>query len=444
MDKENQVFLNENEPENELENETQAAVGDDTELCALLFGLDTGAYDAERSMQELAALAEANGMLPVAEILQKRNAPATGTVLGQGRLAEAKEIAQNLGATIAIFDGELSGSQIRNLEDRLSIAVMDRTMLILEIFSSRAVTREGKTQTELATLEYRLPRLSGLGTSLSRQGGGGGGGGGARRGGGETKLEYDRRYIRSRIVMLKKRLALMQARRDENRRARGKSDIPVVAFVGYTNVGKSSLVNALTGSDIGAQDMLFATLDPTARRLDLPDGQTAVLIDTVGFVSRLPHNLVEAFKSTLEEAAYADLLIKVCDAADPEASHQLQVTDEVLAELGAAGTHHLTVYNKCDLAPGFTPPDPAAIAVSAHTGHGLDVLQQQICRQLAHRVRQVKVLLPYNQLNLAEVLRSHGAVRLEEYREDGVYYEASVETTKAHLFQPYLFLQPDP
>ncbi|MFV0413178.1 MAG: GTPase HflX [Oscillospiraceae bacterium] len=409
----------------------------------LLLGLDLGKYDAERSMQELAALADAINMLPVGEILQKRQAPDSATVLGEGRVSEAAGLAENLEAEIAIFDGELTGSQIRNLEERLKIPVIDRTLLILEIFKNRAVTSEGKTQTELATLEYRLPRLSGLGGSLSRQGGGGGGGGGARRGGGETKLEYDRRYIRSRIAMLKKRLADMQTRREETRRARGKSGVPVVALVGYTNVGKSSLVNALTGSSIGAADMLFATLDPTARRMDLPDGQSAVLIDTVGFVSRLPHNLVEAFKSTLEEAKYADLLIKVCDAADPEAPDQLRVTDEVLAQLGAGTTPQLVVYNKCDLAPGFAPPDPAALAVSAHTGQGLDGLLQEICKILADRVRKIKVLLPYSRLALADTLRSYGSVLTEEFREDGVYYEASVEAAKAHLFTEFLHLKPE-
>lgn len=429
-------------PENPLLPEDQEYSTEEKEgpQKVLLLGLDLGKYDAERSMQELAALADANNMLPVGEILQKRQAPASATVLGEGRVSEAAGLAESLEAEIAIFDGELTGSQIRNLEERLKIPVIDRTLLILEIFKNRAVTSEGKTQTELATLEYRLPRLSGLGGSLSRQGGGGGGGGGARRGGGETKLEYDRRYIRSRIAMLKKRLADMQTRREETRRARGKSGVPVVALVGYTNVGKSSLVNALTGSSIGAADMLFATLDPTSRRMDLPDGQSAVLIDTVGFVSRLPHNLVEAFKSTLEEAKYADLLIKVCDAADPEAPDQLRVTDEVLAQLSAGTTPQLVVYNKCDLAPGFTPPDPAALAVSAHTGQGLNGLLQEICKILADRVRKIKVLLPYNRLALADTLRSYGSVLVEEFREDGVYYEASVEAAKAHLFTEYLYL----
>lgn len=412
---------------------------DETPANVILLGIDLGKYDAERSMQELSALAEANNMQPVAEVLQKRSSPDRATALGIGRLEEARLLAQNLQAAAAVYDGELSGSQIRNLEERLTIPVYDRTMLILSIFKNRAISKEGKLQTELATLEYRLPRLSGLGTSLSRQGGGGGGGGGARRGGGETKLEYDRRYIRSRIALLKKKLEEVKARREENRRSREKSGVPVVALVGYTNVGKSSLVNALSGSDIGAADMLFATLDPTARSLTLPDGQTIIIIDTVGFVSRLPHNLVEAFKSTLEEAAYADLLIKVADAADPEAPDQLEVTDTVLSSLGCSHTPQLVVYNKADKAPGFASPSPAALLVSAHTGLGLEELLAYISKELSGRVCEIKVLLPYDKLSLADTLRRFGVVRKEEYQPDGVYFEGQIEISKAHHFQPYFY-----
>lgn len=404
---------------------------------ALLFGIDTGAFDSERSIQELAALAEANNLEPVAEVLQNRNRPDPATAMGAGKLEEAKLIAANLGASIAIYDGELTGSQIRNLERRLDIPVIDRTMLILEIFAGRATSREGKTQTELATLEYRLPRLSGIGQSLSQQAGGGAGGGGARRGGGETKLEYDRRYIRSRISILKRRLAEMQKNRDENRRDRRKSGVPVVAMVGYTNVGKSSLVNALAGSDIKAENMLFATLDPTARRFELPDGQSIVLVDTVGFVSRLPHGLVEAFKSTLEEVLYCDLIIRVADASDPDASEQLAVTDKVLSELGADAPQ-ITVYNKGDLVSGFVPFDPAALVVSASTGQGLDKLAESISKLLSHRMCSIKVLLPYVELKLADVLRKYGNVKAEDFRENGVYYEATLEISKAYLFEPFL------
>lgn len=414
------------------------ATGSDEIPRAVLLSIDTGAYDAERSMAELGALAEADGATVVLEVLQKRAAPDRATVLGSGTLAEAKLTAQNMGATRAIFDGELSGSQLRNLEKRLDLPVQDRTMLILEIFKQRAVTREGKLQTELATLQYRLPRLAGLGSSLSRQGGGGGGGAGARRGGGESKLEYDRRYIRSRIAILKQRLADMEAQRSQTRRSRGKSGVPVVALVGYTNVGKSSLVNALTGSDIGAADMLFATLDPTARRTTLPDGQSVVLVDTVGFVSRLPHDLVAAFKSTLEEARYADLLLLVCDASDPEAEEQLQVTRQVLDELGAADTPRLTVYNKADKVPGAAPFQSGALAVSAATGDGLDALRAALGEKLAGRVGRVQLLLPYDQLALADVVRRYGHVETEEYRDEGLYLAGTLEKQRLHLVTPYL------
>lgn len=436
-EKSNSLLFPGTEPDTTLE--TPDIAPEELHIKVLLLAVDLGRYDAERSLDELSALCEAAGYEPAAELIQRRQKPDPATVMGAGRLQEGRLLAQNLGATLAVYDGELTGSQLRNLEARLDIPVLDRTMLILDIFRRRAVTREGKTQTELASLEYRLPRLAGHGTSLSRQGGGGGGGGGARRGGGETKLEFDRRYIRSRIATLKQRLVLMQKRRDETRRSRGKSGVPLVALVGYTNVGKSSLVNALAGSEIPAADMLFATLDPTARGMKLPGGQNVVLIDTVGFVSRLPHNLVEAFKSTLEEAKYADLLLCVADAADPDAADQLAVTEEVLAGLGiTAATPRITVYNKADLVPGFVPFDTASVAVSATTGQGLPQLLQRIEDILSARMCRLQLLLPYSQLALADVLRTNGTIHTEDYRDDGVYFEATVEAAKAHLFQPYL------
>ncbi len=402
----------------------------------VLLAVDLGQYDAQRSLEELAALAEANGMEPVGEVLQKRDAIDVATVLGEGRVAEARLVCQNLGAEAAIFDGELSGSQIRNLEQALEVEVIDRTMLILEIFSSRATTNEGKLQTELATLRYRLPRLTGLGQSLSRQGGGGGGGGGARRGAGESKLEYDRRHLRRRIDALSQRLKELEARRGENRRARQKSGVPVISLVGYTNVGKSSLLNRLCGADVLEADMLFATLDPTARKLTLPSGLTVVAVDTVGFVSRLPHHLVDAFKSTLEEIAYSDVIVKVADASDPQREEQLAVTDEVLEQLGCAGIPQITVYNKCDKgALSFTP---GVLLTSARTGLGLNALLEELDRQLSSRMRPVKLLLPYDQLGLAAPLRQRGSVTVEEYRPEGVYLEGIAKTTDLHLFEPYL------
>ena len=405
---------------------------------AVLFGLDLGEYDMEKSMEELAALAEAAGMQAVAEVVQKRAVPEAATYLGEGRLAEGKLLCQNLEAQCAIFDAELSGSQIRNLEEFLQVEVLDRTMLILEIFARRAVTSEGKLQTELALLRYRLPRLAGLGQSLSRQGGGGGGGAGARRGAGESKLEYDRRHVRRRIDALRERLEELERRRAETRKSREKSGVPVVALVGYTNVGKSSLLNRLCGAQVLEADMLFATLDPTARRLSLPSGLACVAVDTVGFVSRLPHNLVQAFKSTLEEAAFADVILKVCDASDPEAAAQLAVTDDVLGELGCGDIPQIVVYNKCDRVENAALFDTSAVRTSAVTGEGLDALLARLDAALAGRVRRIAVLLPYDKLGEATPMRENGTVLTEEYRPEGVYLEGIVKTMDLHRFTPYL------
>ena len=404
----------------------------------ILLALDQGLWDCERSLAELAALCEANHMEAVAEVTQKRQTPETGIVLGSGKLEEAAAAAAELGAECAVFDGELTGSQIRNISTALGgLEVIDRTMLILEIFRSRAVTNEGKLQTELALLRYRLPRLQGMGESLSRQGGGGGGGGGARRGAGETKLELDRRYLRSRIEKLESRLKELEKRRGETRRARQKNGVPVISLVGYTNVGKSSLTNALCGAEIFEADMLFATLDPTARKCALPSGLQVILVDTVGFVSRLPHDLVDAFKSTLEEAACSDIILKIADASDSEAAEQLSVTDEVLNDLGCGDIPQVTVYNKCDRT-GVAPYDPDVLLVSAKTGYGLDSLLAKIDEILAHRVRTIEVLLPYDKLALADVFRTRGSVLAEEYRENGVYYRATVKVDDLHRFEAYL------
>ena len=403
----------------------------------VLLSLDLGKFDAERSLQELAALAEANGMEAVASVSQKRSAPEAATMLGEGKVDEARLVCQNTGAEAAIFDGELTGSQIRNLSAALQVEVLDRTMLILEIFRARATTNEGKLQTELASLRYQLPRLQGLGESLSRQGGGGAGGGGARRGAGETKLELDRRHLHHRIEHLEGKLKELEKRRGETRRARQKNGAPVVALVGYTNVGKSSLMNALCGAEIFEADMLFATLDPTARKLVLPSGLQVILVDTVGFVSRLPHHLVEAFKSTLEEAAFADVILKVADASDPEAAEQLSVTDEVLDSLQCSEIPQVVVYNKCDKGP-LTAFDPSVLLTSAKTGRGLPELLARLDEILAHRIRAIEVVLPYDKLALADILRTRGNVEAEEYREDGVYYKATVKIDDLHRFEAFL------
>lgn len=421
-----------------MENETIEIVKENPPAKVMLVALDLGKWDCERSLEELAALAEANHMESVATLVQKKQAPEAGTVLGEGKLAEGRLVCANLGIEAAIFDGELTGSQIRNLTDRLGVEVLDRTMLILEIFQSRAITGEGKLQTELAMLRYRLPRLQGLGEALSRQGGGGGGAAGARRGAGESKLELDRRHVHRRIEALEAKLKELEQRRGENRRARQKSGIPVISLVGYTNVGKSSLLNALCGShQVMEANMLFATLDPTARRLTLPSGLDVVIVDTVGFVSRLPHHLVEAFKSTLEEAAYSDVIIKVADACDPERMEQLLVTDEVLQSLDCADIPQLVVYNKCDAAQALSF-DPGVLLTSAKTGKGLPELLEALDKLLAHRVRGIKILLPYDKLGLADAMRSRGSISKEEYRQDGVYYEGIVKVDDLHLYEPYM------
>ena len=403
----------------------------------LLAAVDTGEYDAEQSLDELEELADTAGADTAARIVQKRPAFDSATCIGPGRLEEMAQLCQSGDIDQIIFDHELTATQIRNIEDACGVHTIDRTMLILEIFRSRAVTNEGKLQTELALLRYRLPRLQGMGEALSRQGGGGGGGGGARRGAGETKLELDRRHVHARIDALAEKLAEMEKRRGESRKARAKTGMPVVSLVGYTNVGKSSLMNALCGPSVAEADMLFATLDPTSRKLVLPSGMAVLLVDTVGFVSRLPHNLVEAFKSTLEEAAWSDVIIRVADAGDEQREEQLAVTDEVLDGLDCTDIPRLTVYNKCDK-PNTLSFDPDILLTSAKTGYGLDTLLQKLDELLSDRVHTIRVLLPYDKLGLAAPMRERGSVQVEEYREDGLYLEGIVKTEDLHCFEGYL------
>lgn len=400
-----------------------------------LFAADCGKWDLERSLSELRALAESAEMEVMLEITQKRDAPDAALYLGEGRLADARDLCEANEVEYCIFDDELTGTQIKNLEKVLELPVWDRTLLILDIFAARAVTNEGKLQTELATLQYRLPRLSGLGASLSRQGGGGAGGGGARRGAGESKLEYDRRHLRRRIDLIREKLNEIEQRRNQTRRSRSRNAVPVIALVGYTNVGKSSLLNRICGAEVESKDMLFATLDPTARKMTLPSGQNVVFVDTVGFVSRLPHSLVEAFKSTLEEAKYADIILKVADASDPLREEQLRVTDEVLHEIGADENDATVLYNKCDKLHLATA---GGLSVSAETGEGISELLDFLDRKLADRVRPVELLLPYDKLSLLSELRSGGSISAEEYREDGVYVKALADRRSLHLFLPYL------
>ena len=308
---------------------------------AVLVCVDMGLYDAESSLDELEELARTAGAEVAARVTQKRDKPDSAYYIGTGRLDELKTFCEENECDLIIFDSELTPSQLRNVEDYTDVRVIDRTTLILDIFAGRARTNEGKLQVELAQLKYSLPRLSGKGIQLSRLGGGIG-----TRGPGETKLESDRRHIRRRIASLTQELEKVESRRNDLRKRRKKDGIPTVAIVGYTNAGKSTLMNALTNAGVLAEDKLFATLDPTARGLDLPDGRRVMLVDTVGLVRRLPHHLVEAFKSTLEEAVVADVILNVCDASSDECAEHLRVTDDLLQSLGCMGKPIISVMNK--------------------------------------------------------------------------------------------------
>lgn len=389
---------------------------------AILIGADTGEYDAESSMDELSELAKTAGAEELAKVLQKREAYEPATVIGEGKLAEVKELCGSLGAELLIFDCELTASQIRNVEDETDVRVIDRTMLILDIFAGRAVSREGKLQVELAQLKYRLPRLMGIGASLSRLGGGIG-----TRGPGETQLETDRRHIRRRIDKLSAELKELQERRGYARDRRKKDSVQVGAIVGYTNAGKSTLLNLLTGADVLAEDKLFATLDPTSRAIELPDGRSLLLVDTVGLIRRLPHHLVEAFKSTLEEAACADIIIHVCDVSDPEAAEKADVTLKTLADLGAAEIPVVTVLNKCDLLTENIPEDDSTVKISAKKAQGIDRLLKVVAANLPETAKRMKLLLPYDKAGFTAKLRENGKVFNEEYTETGVLVDALVD-----------------
>lgn len=400
----------------------------------VLICVDTGDYDAERSLDELQELAASAGAQVVSRVIQKKDSYDPATVLGSGRLQEVAEFVQAHEIDAVIFDNELSPAQQKNVEKALDTKVIDRTTLILDIFAQRARSSEGRLQVELAQLRYRLPRLMGLGTSLSRLGGGIG-----TRGPGETKLESDRRHIRRRIHNLEEQLEELEQRRDLLHQRRKKDGVISVAIVGYTNVGKSTLLNTLTDAGVLAKDMLFATLDPTSRALTLPDGRKVMLVDTVGLVSRLPHHLVEAFKSTLEEAVNADLILNVCDVSSPEFDNQLAVTKQVLKDLGAENVPVLTVLNKCDLAE--IPPmtlDKHTAAISAKAGTGLETLLQKIALNLPETHKRLQLILPYDKAGLASEIRINGKVLEEEYRAEGVFLDAQVDIKICHKVQDYI------
>lgn len=398
----------------------------DDALRAVLVSVNTGEFDAEQSLCELSELAATAGAVTVATATQNRDAYDKATCVGAGRLEEIKQTCDNENADLIIFDHELTATQLRNIEDIAGVRVIDRTMLILDIFAMRANTKEGRVQVELAQQRYRLPRLAGIGTQMSRLGGGIG-----TRGPGETKLETDKRHIRSRIKHLEAELSELEARRNMLRSRRKKDNVQTVAIVGYTNAGKSTLLNALTGAGVLAENKLFATLDPTARALLLPDGRSVLLIDTVGLIRRLPHHLIEAFKSTLEEAAQADLILHVCDASSEQARQQAQVTLSLLSELGCAETPVITVFNKCDMLESI-PKDSGGennVFISAATGYGLDRLLIKISRTLEARSRRMSLLLPYDKAGLTAKIRKEGKVFKEEYRADGIFVDALVDRT---------------
>ena len=393
---------------------------------AFLISVDTGEFDAESSMSELYALAESAGAEVVGSFIQKLEKPVSATYIGTGRLEELIEICRTQEIDLIIADSELTPNQLRSIEDSTDVRVIDRTMLILDIFALRANSKEGKLQVEIAQLRYMLPRLTGKGITMSRLGGGIG-----TRGPGETKLETDKRHIRRKIDALKEQLSEIERHREQLGKQRKKDGIMTTAIVGYTNAGKSTLMNYLTNAGVLEKDQLFATLDPTSRALKLPNGVTVMLIDTVGLVRRLPHHLVKAFRSTLEEAATADIILNVCDASSEEALLHLQVTNDLLQDLGCADTPIITVFNKSDLVDknGFVPNVSQSVRISAKKGEGIDSLLTAIENNLPVRVKRVKLLLPFAKAGLSAEIRQNGTLISEEYTADGIAVEGIVDET---------------
>ncbi len=391
---------------------------------ALLVSVDTGDYDAEASLEELFELVKSAGADPIMSVTQNLQKPETATFVGTGKLQEIAEICEQQEIDLLVFDSELSPTQIKNIEAATDVRVIDRTTLILDIFAQRARSKEGKLQVELAQLKYMLPRLTGKGIAMSRLGGGIG-----TRGPGETKLETDRRHIRRRMETLKDELAEVEKHRNMLRKRREKDGIITCAIVGYTNAGKSTLMNYLTDAGVLAQDKLFATLDPTSRALKLPSGVTVMMIDTVGLVRRLPHHLVEAFRSTLEEAAQSDIILNVCDASSDEARTHMKVTTDLLESLGCGDTPIITVLNKCDLIDNSTLAQDfrACIKISAKNGTGIDNLLSAIDENLPVRIKRVKLLIPFANAGLTSEIRSKGTLISEDYLAEGVIIEAIVD-----------------
>lgn len=381
--------------------------------------------DAEDSVAELAELVETAGAVVVGTLIQKRENIHPGTYVGTGKVFELEELIEETGATGIVCDDELSPAQLKNLEEALKTKVMDRTLIILDIFAARASTSEGKIQVELAQLKYRLSRLSGLGRSLSRLGGGIG-----TRGPGEKKLEMDRRLINSRVAQLNRELKEVQRHREVNRQQRKRSGIPVVAVVGYTNAGKSTLLNHLTNAEVLEEDKLFATLDPTTRILELTNHQKVLMADTVGFIRKLPHHLIDAFRSTLEEAKYADIILHVVDASNPQMDKQMYIVYDTLRNLEVEGKKIITAFNKTDR---IGQPEPLhdfraerTVHISAKYGDGLENLKNILEEILREEKDFLECTIPYRDAGVIQKIREKGELLSEEYREDGIFVRAWV------------------
>lgn len=403
---------------------------------ALLVEADTGDYDAEASLNELFELTESAGAVPVASITQKLSRLDPATCVGSGKLEEIKMYCENEDIDLIIFDLELSPVQIRNIEAATDVRVIDRTMLILDIFALRARSKEGKLQVELAQLKYMMPRLTGKGIELSRLGGGIG-----TRGPGETKLETDRRHIKRRMETLKAQLKDVEEHRKQLRDRRDKDGVITVAIVGYTNAGKSTLMNTLTDAGVLSEDKLFATLDPTSRAMKLSNGVSVMLIDTVGLVRRLPHHLVEAFKSTLEEAAQADIILNVCDASSEESRLHLDVTRELLASLSSLDKPIIPVINKCDLISDNMTGISGAVHISAKYGTGIDELLKAVEDNLPKKLKRVKLLLPFDKVGIAAKLRETAVLHSEEYTAEGLMVEVTVDEIQYNRIREYMIDQ---
>lgn len=393
--------------------------------------------DAENSMEELAALAETAGSTVLDALIQRRDKPDPATFIGSGKVSELKAIVKSTGADTVVCDGELSPSQLRNLEDKVKVKVVDRTALILDIFAQHAKSKEGKAQVELAQMSYMLPRLRGWGDSLSRQAGGIGG-----RGPGETKIEVDRRRIRDKMSKLRREIGDMKVARDTKRQERKRNSIPSVAIAGYTNAGKSSLLNRLTNAGVLVQNALFATLDPTVRRSETSDGRTYTLTDTVGFVKHLPHDLIDAFKSTLEEVSGADVIVHVVDGSHPDPLGQIKAVRGVIADIGGAKIPEIIALNKADIADPeviaqVLIQEPDAYLISVHSGVGIEKLIRAIESSLPRPRIEVRTVLPYDRGDLVSQIHEHGEILSQEYLPEGTSLHAMVDGSLAHALEKY-------